>query len=208
MAADPRDLLRPSLLSGLNVATAGAAGPPAGSAAAAVGAGAAALGAAVAHVPLTASGEAEGDEAAAESALAAAAAELGGRPHALVVDAASVFPTGGGRDALVACLAASWNAVRAAAQLAFLGREAKGGRIVLLAPGASAGEHAAPAVAGLENMARTLSIEWARHRVTTVALAPGAGTSAADLGALCCDLLSPAGGYFSGCLLDLRGERA
>ena len=64
-----------------------------------------------------------------------------------------------------------------------------------------------PAAAGLENLARTLSIEWARHGITTVAVAPGEDTSAAELAALACYLLSPAGAYFSGCLMDLRGPR-
>ena len=79
-----------------------------------------------------------------------------------------------------------------------------GGRILLLAP---AGRRRArrAAAAGLENLARTLSIEWARYGITTVAIAPGAETPADELATLACYLLSPAGAYFSGCLLDLRG---
>ncbi len=62
--------------------------------------------------------------------------------------------------------------------------------------------------AGLENLARTLSIEWSRYHVTTVAVAPGAGTPAGEVAALTAYLASPAGAYFSGCLLDLRGPPA
>jgi NAD(P)-dependent dehydrogenase (short-subunit alcohol dehydrogenase family) len=123
--------------------------------------------------------------------------------HALIVDGASLFGAQGGRDALVDCLAAVWNAARATARLAFL-EGGGGGRIVLLAPPAG-GRHAGPAAAGLENLARTLSIEWARYGITTVAVAPGADTTADQLAALACYLLSPAGAYFSGCLMDLRG---
>ena len=76
--------------------------------------------------------------------------------------------------------------------------------MVYLAP-AAGGEHARAACAALENLARTLSIEWSRHGITTVALAPGAGTSPAEVAGLVAYLASPAGAYFSGCLLDLRG---
>jgi NAD(P)-dependent dehydrogenase (short-subunit alcohol dehydrogenase family) len=83
--------------------------------------------------------------------------------------------------------------------------QAGGGRLVYLAPPSSvAAEHADAARAGLENLARTLSIEWARHGVTAVAIAPGEA-SAAEIAALSAYLASPAGAYFSGCLLDLRG---
>ena len=72
-------------------------------------------------------------------------------------------------------------------------------------PRPDAGEHAPAACAGLENLARTLSIEWARHGITTVTIAPGAETPAGEVAALTAYLASPAGAYFSGCLLDLRG---
>ncbi|HLM85296.1 MAG TPA: hypothetical protein VK272_03810 [Solirubrobacteraceae bacterium] len=106
---------------------------------------------------------------------------------------------------------------------------ATGGRIVYLVPardlGASSpapspapspegeGEHVEAACAGLENLARTLSIEWARHEVTAVAIAPGAvgvaeAEAAAEVAVLTAYLASPAGAYFSGCLLDLGGRIA
>jgi len=111
---------------------------------------------------------------------------------------------GRGRAALLGCLEASWNLTRAVVNRAFLARE-RGGRIVYIAPAADAGEHADAARAGLENLARTLSIEWARHAITTVAIAPGPATTAAELGSLTAYIASPAGAYFSGCQLDLRG---
>ncbi len=98
---------------------------------------------------------------------------------------------------------ASWNVTRVVAERAFL-PDSRGGRIVYIAPRPDAGEHADAACAGLENLARTLSIEWARHGVTAVAIAPGM-VSAAEIAALTAYLASPAGAYFSGCLLDLRG---
>jgi NAD(P)-dependent dehydrogenase (short-subunit alcohol dehydrogenase family) len=118
-----------------------------------------------------------------------------------------------GHAALRACVDATWNATRAVVNHAFLvapgGDEerpaGRGGRIVYLAPSADAGEHAEAACAGLENLARTLSIEWARYGITTVTIAPGAQTPAGEVAALTAYLASPAGAYFSGCLLDLRG---
>lgn len=132
------------------------------------------------------------------------------RIHLLAVDCCAVFAhtsDHGARSALRNCLEATWNVTRAVANRAFLAGE-HGGRIVYLAPASSAGaagEHADAARAGLENLARTLSIEWARHRVTVVAIAPGLLTRADELAALTAYLASPAGDYFSGCQLDLRG---
>jgi hypothetical protein len=130
------------------------------------------------------------------------------------------------RRALDACLELAWEATRETVAETLLAKDgpadgsgASGGssarerpaapahpsRLVYIAPAAGSGMHAAAARAGLENLARTLSIEWARYRVSTVAIAPGADTAAADVAALVAYLASPAGGYFSGCLLDLTG---
>jgi NAD(P)-dependent dehydrogenase (short-subunit alcohol dehydrogenase family) len=124
----------------------------------------------------------------------------------LLVDADALF-----RDAaptaLDSCLAAAWNVTRAVLNHAFLPAQ-RGGRIVYVTPAAHAGEHASAARAGLENLARTLSVEWARHDVNVIALAPGPATPAAEVAALAAYLASPAGAYFSGCLLDLSGAAA
>jgi NAD(P)-dependent dehydrogenase (short-subunit alcohol dehydrogenase family) len=148
------------------------------------------------------------DEAGLDAAVAAAMREAG-RIDLLAVDGAGLFAHalaqgGDGHAALRACVDAAWNATRAAVNAAFL-PAAEGGRIVYLAPRADAGEHAEAACAGLENLARTLSIEWARYGITTVTIAPGAQTPAGEVATLTAYLASPAGAYFSGCLLDLRG---
>ena len=98
----------------------------------------------------------------------------------------------------------AWELTRAVADSAPLSA-GWAGRIIYIAPPQRAGAHAGAARAGLENLARTLSIEWARHGVTTAAIAPGEETSAQEIGALTAYLASPAGAYFSGCLLDLTG---
>ena len=49
--------------------------------------------------------------------------------------------------------------------------ERDGGLVVVIAPAPGAGEHAEAARAGLENLARTLSIEWARFATRAVAVA-------------------------------------
>jgi NAD(P)-dependent dehydrogenase (short-subunit alcohol dehydrogenase family) len=214
----------------------GSAGAPAdGSAGAtlvvAVAAACADLGARVLELELDGAATAGQQDDALEDAADRALAQADGVAHMLVIDAASVFaaaaaaaaagPGSGGqrydvqRAALRACLDASWNATRALAVRAFL-VGGRGGRVVLLAPAPDAGGCADAARAGLENLARTLSIEWARHAVTVVAIAPASAASAAagvcgapaEVAALVAYLASPAGAYFSGCLLDLTGPRA
>jgi len=202
VSAETEQLLRAGLLDGVTVALAAGAEEGAGSVAGRVRSLATGLGARVEEIPIRAGQSAEAEEAAVEELVGAALARAGSL-QALVLDGASLFGEPDGRDALIACLASAWNASRATARLALLGGHG-GGRIVLIAPRAGR-EHAAAAAAGLENLARTLSIEWARHGVTTVALAPAAETSEEDLATLACYLLSPAGAYFSGCLMDLRG---
>jgi NAD(P)-dependent dehydrogenase (short-subunit alcohol dehydrogenase family) len=204
-------LLRPDLLEGISVLLAGptrlAAAHPTGTARA-VG-----IGGMAECLP---------------GAIGATCAELGARVAVwevagevgdvdmLVVDSAGLFARGGGdgaaepvapRGALSACLEGTWEATREVVNGALL-PAGRAGRIVYLAPAGGRGpfkEHADAARAGLENLGRTLSIEWARHGITLVTVAPGERTTAGEVAALCAYLASPAGAYFSGCLLDLRG---
>jgi hypothetical protein len=230
--AEPSALLRAGLLEGVTVvlaradvpaALSGGSGADRGPARSADGRGPGAaiaatcleLGALVVECPLRADPPLELDEAMLGGEVEAAAAralEASARDGALLVavDAASLFAragaaggVAGARQGLRWCLAVTWIVTRAAANRAFLA-EGRAGRIVYVAP-AGAGEHADAARAGLENLARTLSIEWARWQVTTVAIAPGERGGAEDVAALTAYLASPAGAYFSGCLLDLRG---
>jgi NAD(P)-dependent dehydrogenase (short-subunit alcohol dehydrogenase family) len=216
---DASELLRPGLLEGVSILLAGA--PAIGSEEpfwGRVGAACTGLGARVYECQLAVDAPAEGAddavECAARDAVERALMDAGG-VQLLVIDAASVFADAGDagdggeapdatRDALRACLDVSWNVTRGVAERAFL-PDARGGRIVYLAPRGGAGEHAHAARAGLENLARTLSIEWARHRITAVAIAPGVA-STAEIAALTAYLASPAGAYFSGCLLDLTDK--
>ena len=221
-AIDASTLLRPGLLEQASIVLARAAPAAADSVGADLGAAFTGLGARVRSCELFAELVAEGQQDATEQAAANAASEAladAGVIELLAVDAASVFARAYGippgaqreglgdgeraRDALAACLDASWNISRVIAERAFL-PDSRGGRIVYIAPRSDAGEHADAACAGLENLARTLSIEWARHGITAVAIAPGLA-SAAEIAALTAYLASPAGAYFSGCLLNLRG---
>jgi NAD(P)-dependent dehydrogenase (short-subunit alcohol dehydrogenase family) len=117
--------------------------------------------------------------------------------HTLVYDAAERFAAGGLREALDG----AWAAIRPAGVERMI--PALDGQVLLLAPRPDAGAHAEAARAGLENLARTLSIEWARHQVRIVAIHPGAGTPAAEVGRLAAFLASPAGAYYSGCRFSL-----
>jgi NAD(P)-dependent dehydrogenase (short-subunit alcohol dehydrogenase family) len=149
------------------------------------------------------------------SAVAARAGELGAAVEPLGVDpAGEERPFGGRADLLVwdgaaaaaggvrAALDGAWLAIRPVAAAAMIPDECGGGRIVLLAP-PPGGVDAAGARAGLENLARTLSVEWARFMVRPVAVLPGAATSPAEVAELVAFLASPAGEYYSGCAFSL-----
>jgi NAD(P)-dependent dehydrogenase (short-subunit alcohol dehydrogenase family) len=114
----------------------------------------------------------------------------------LVVDGAAQLGAGGDA-ALRGALDGTWSVVRAAFD------PERAGKVVLVAPRPDAGPGAEALRAGLENLARTLSIEWSRHGVRTVALLPGPETTDAELGELVAFLASPAGEYYSGCALTL-----
>ncbi len=132
-----------------------------------------------------------------EEALATA---VDPRTDALVHDLRPAFA-----DGLRATLDLAWVTVRAVANAAFI-PGARGGKITLIAPPPDGGEPAAAGVrAAVENLARTLSIEWARHGIVSVAITPGADSDDAQLAALAAYLASPAGDYFSGCRLALGG---
>ena len=120
--------------------------------------------------------------------------------HALVYCAGPVFGTGG-EEALNTTLDRAWAAVREVAVGALIEAEHPG-KVVLIAPGAGDGPLAEAAAAGLENLARTLSVEWARYQVTAVMVAPGA-TPEAQLATLVAFLVSEAGEYLSGCRVEL-----
>lgn len=186
---DASALLRPHLLDGRAVALGGGGdsglGPPL-----------AALGAATASLPTTPDEEAMADA-------------VDPRTDVLVHDLRPAFAGASGDAGLRATLDLAWITVRAVANAAFI-PDARGGKITLIAPraGGSASDVTAAGVrAAVENLARTLSIEWARHGITTVAIAPGEATAEQEIEALVAFLASPAGDYWSGCRLSL-GELA
>lgn len=207
------ELLRTDVLAGSTLALARVS-PPGNaaetSAIAAIGTGAAELGAHVLDWPVELAGPAWETDAHDLDAGLTRVLDQAGEVDVLVVDAGDIFAASAGlpgepesaRLALRACLQVSWDLTRALVSRAFIERE-RPGRILLLAPAPHAGVHARAARAGLENLARTLSIEWARHRLTAVAIAPGQQTAAADVAAVAAYLASPAGAYFSGCVLEM-----
>jgi hypothetical protein len=190
------DLLRPGLLEGVSLLVAGAAASvaPFGGV---VGEACTELGARVQTCAPDAI-----DELSIDQTVGAIVVETGS-PSVLVVDGAALFAQGGLRT----CLDATWNVTRAVVNQAFLPCDSSPStrRILYLAPAPGVGDSAGAARAGLENLSRTLSTEWARHEITVVTIAPGNTTAAGEVAALCAYLASPAGAYFSGCLLDLSG---
>jgi citronellol/citronellal dehydrogenase len=201
--ASPRPPLRPGLLEGQVVAVAGRTGGMGRAVAAACGA----LGAHVEQL-----GD-EGhrldllDEGAVQDAIGAIA-EPERAIHTVVADAASAFAAAGssGAEALRAALGSAWVVARAAATRVMIDAP-DGGKIVVLAPAPDTGTHAAAVRAGLENLARTLSIEWSRYRIRTSTVAPGRHGQADDVASVVAYLASPAGDYFSGCVLALDAAR-
>ena len=77
-----------------------------------------------------------------------------------------------------------------------------GGKLLLVAP-PPRDAAAEAARAGIENLARTLSVEWARYGIRTAALVPGEATDPDDVAELAAFLASRAGDYYSGCRFDL-----
>ncbi len=127
-------------------------------------------------------------------------AEGVGPLYGLVYDAGPEFADGG-QEPLRGSMEAAWVAVRGVATGALI--PAGAGKVVLIAPRPDAGSFASAARAALENLARTLSVEWARYGVGAVAIAPGARTTDDELAELICFLVSYAGEYFTGCVFDL-----
>lgn len=101
----------------------------------------------------------------------------------------------------MAMLEAAWAAVLGLAP--DLIETQRPGKLILLAPPPQAGPFARAAADALENLARTLSVEWARFGVTTCTVAPGESAPPETLGELVAYLLSPAGDYFTGCRLEV-----
>jgi hypothetical protein len=122
-------------------------------------------------------------------------------PHALLHDAADAFGAGG-EGGLAAALQDAWDAVTSAAAQSMI-PAGGGGKVVLIAPRLGAGRYAEAARAGLENLARTLSIEWARYGITVTAIMPGRTTRETDVALFVAFLVSDAGGYYSGCRFEL-----
>jgi NAD(P)-dependent dehydrogenase (short-subunit alcohol dehydrogenase family) len=177
------ELLRTGLLAGVEVVVArgGAAGPRAAAAAAR----AAALGASVRELEVEPTG-------------AEPEPEPDGRADVLLWDGEGAFAAADGVDAVRACLDGAWLAVRPVATKAM----PDGGLVILLAPGPG-DAHREAARSGLENLARTLSIEWARFGVRPVAILPGSESAEAEVAELVAYLASPAGAYYSGCAFRL-----
>ncbi|HEY5144664.1 MAG TPA: hypothetical protein VII98_14290 [Solirubrobacteraceae bacterium] len=136
-----------------------------------------------------------------EEATITAAQALAGADM-LVCDTGAAFREKGGTPvALQQALQRAWNATRSVVNAAQ--RPDGGGRVVLIAPRPGDGPEAGAARAALENLARSTSVEWARFGVRVIALWPGEGTGDDVVADLVGYLASPAGGYFSGCVLEL-----
>ena len=197
------DLLRAELLDGVGVVLAGTGerAPAVQQVAPEVGAACSALGARVRELAVLAADGSALEEPELDAALERMLDD-GAGIDLLAVDGWGLYAAAEGRRSLQVCTEASWNAARGVANRALI-PGGEGGRIVFVCPPSRAGEHAGAARAGLENLARTLSIEWARYSITALAVAPGAATAPDEVGALVAYLASPAGAYFSGCLLDM-----
>ena len=119
--------------------------------------------------------------------------ELGATPGTDVLIHAAAPPTNA--DEARAALDDAWEAIHATKL------PPSPGLILLLSPPA-ANPHAEAVRHGLENLARTLSIEWARHDTRTVTIHQnGNARETAEIAAF---LASKAGAYYAGCAITLR----
>jgi hypothetical protein len=120
---------------------------------------------------------------------------------AIVYDAAPAFADGG-RAGLRDASARGWTAIREAVTAAMIPHN-RGGKVVVIAPRPDAGPFAGAARGALENLTRTLAVEWARYGITATVITPGNATTDDEIAQLVCFLVSPAGDYFSGCRFSL-----
>ncbi|MEA2208154.1 MAG: hypothetical protein QOF54_631 [Solirubrobacteraceae bacterium] len=157
-------------------------------------------------------------EPASVDVLAIDAAGLFWSARAEAVADGAASPAAAAREALRRSLELAWEITSAVANEALIAPR-RAGRVVYLAPGdagdaGDAGDpgdpgrkpalvHVDAARAALENLARTLSIEWARYEITTATIALRGAGAAADAATLVAYLCSPAGAYFSGCVFEL-----
>lgn len=168
--------MRPTVLDGVAVLAAGVGAPDAG-----VAERLSALGAQVRTVAIDPAGEAPAVQA----------------PAVLVWDGEGAVASAPGVAGVHAALDGAWLAIRAVTA----GGDYPG-KLALLAPWPG-DAHREAVRAGLENLARTLGIEWARFGVRTVAVLPGAASTSAEVAELVAYLASPAGDYFSGCAIRM-----
>lgn len=140
-----------------------------------------------------------------KDALTGLGARVEGAPgspvDAIVYDARETFGDGGA-EGLASASAQAWTTIRELAAETMIPAQ-QPGKVVLIAPRPDAGAFAQASRAALENLARTLSVEWARYGITATAITPGATTTDEQLAELVCFLVSPAGDYFSGCRFSL-----
>lgn len=97
---------------------------------------------------------------------------------------------------------ALWLSIRAAAVTHWIDRD-RAGAVLLVAPRPHPEPHAGALRAALENLARTLSIEWARYGIRTTAVLPSDTTADDEIATLVAFLASPAAAYWSGCVVEL-----
>ena len=142
-----------------------------------------------------------------EPRLASRCTELGARVESLTIDPFGDQPASPAAPDVVvwdgtSVFEHSIEGVRAALDGAWMSIRATMGasKIVLLAP-PDGSAHAQAARSGLENLARTTSIEWARNGTRVVTLLGGEAEQVAEMTAY---LASPAGDYFSGTALRLQ----
>jgi NAD(P)-dependent dehydrogenase (short-subunit alcohol dehydrogenase family) len=124
-----------------------------------------------------------------------------GPADAIVYDATAAFGDGG-HAGLRDASASGWTAIRDVANETLI-PDNRGGKVVVIAPRPDAGAFAGAARAALENLARTLAVEWARYGITATVITPGNATTDDEIAQLVCFLVSPGGDYFSGCRLSL-----
>ena len=176
VSVTPASVLRPGLLSGRAVAAPAPWAMELG-----------ALGAEVVTPPPLAAGDDDGAFVRWAGELAAVDVIVGGASHQAPLESA---------------VESLWLTIRAVAVTHWIDRD-RDGAVLLVAPRPHPEPHAGALRAALENLARTLSIEWARYGIRTTTVLPGDQTADDEIATLLAFLASPAAAYWSGCVVEL-----
>ncbi|MBJ7329273.1 MAG: hypothetical protein JHC95_05205 [Solirubrobacteraceae bacterium] len=134
--------------------------------------------------------------------LASLGAEIGEPRDVLVVDGRPIE----GLE-VEETLDDAWESIRAAANEHWIG-PGRAGALLLVAPRPGIPGHPRTLRGALENLARTLSIEWSRYGIRITTILPGVATTDEEIATTLAFLASTAADYWSGNVVELGSAQS